>query len=63
MPYLPPIDISIHNREFVDYAGGEMGDLAALDGAGSLAMTALDYLHSKSLQGRTANVFEHKEAS
>jgi amidohydrolase len=54
-----PINVSIHNREFADYAGGEMGDLAALDGAKSLAMTALDYLYSPTLQERTRNVFEH----
>ena len=58
-----PPNISIHNREFADYAGGEMGDLAALDGAKALAMTALDYLYSESLQERTRNVFEHTEAS
>jgi amidohydrolase len=57
-----PINISIHNRAFADYAGGEMGDSAALDGAKSLAMTALDYLHSSELQERTRNVFEHSEA-
>jgi len=58
-----PRNVSIHNREFADYAGGEMGDLAALDGAKALAMTALDYLYSESLQERTRNVFEHSEAS
>lgn len=57
-----PMNISIHNREFADYAGGEMGDLAALDGAKALAMTTLDYLYSEALQGRTQNVFEHREA-
>jgi amidohydrolase len=57
-----PMNVSIHNRAFADYAGGEMGDLAALDGAKSLAMTTLDYLYSDALQGRTQNVFEHSEA-
>lgn len=57
-----PINISIHNRAFADYAGGEMGDLAALDGAKSLAMTALDFLHDPELRERTRNVFEHSEA-
>jgi len=56
-----PMNVSIHNREFADYAGGEMGDLAALDGAKSLAMTALDYLYSDALQEQTRNVFEHSE--
>jgi amidohydrolase len=58
-----PINVSIHNREFADYAGGEMGDLAALDGAKALAMTALDYLYSPALQERTRNIFELSEAS
>ncbi|MGY8804988.1 MAG: M20 family metallopeptidase, partial [bacterium] len=57
-----PMNVSIHNRAFADYAGGEMGDLAALDGAKSLAMTTLDYLYSDALQGRTQNVFEHSES-
>ncbi|MCP5039965.1 MAG: M20 family metallopeptidase [bacterium] len=57
-----PLNVSIHNREFADHAGGELGDVAALDGAKALAMTALDYLHSPSLQERTRNVFEHSEA-
>lgn len=57
-----PMNVSIHNRDFADYAGGEMGDLAALDGAKALAMTALDYLYSPALQERTRNVFEHSEA-
>ncbi len=57
-----PLNVKIHNREFADHAGGEMGDLAALDGAKALAMTALDYLYSPALQERTRNVFEHGEA-
>lgn len=57
-----PINVSIHNREFADYARGEMGDLAALDGAKSLAMTALDYLHDPILRERTRNVFEQSQA-
>jgi len=57
-----PMNVSIHNREFADHAGGELGDRAALDGAKILAMTALDYLYSPSLQERTRNVFEHSDA-
>jgi amidohydrolase len=56
-----PMNVSIHNREFADYAGGEMGDLAALDGAKSLAMTTLDYLMDKGLQEQTRNVFKNTE--
>ena len=40
----------------------DMGDLAALDGAKSLVMTALDFLHDPELRERTRNVFEHSEA-
>ena len=53
-----PANISIHNREFADYAGSEMGDAAVLDGAKSLAMTALDFLADPDMQERTKNVFE-----
>ena len=57
-----PINISIHNREFAEYAGSEMGDAAVIDGAKSLAMTALDYLADADLQERTRNVFENSQA-
>lgn len=53
-----PPSINIHNREFADYAGGEMGDLAALDGAKSLAMTAIDFLFDADLRSRTKNIFD-----
>lgn len=56
-----PMNVSIHNRAFTDHAGGELGDGAAIDGAKSLAMTALDYLYSPALQERTRNVFETSE--
>jgi len=57
-----PINVSIHNRAFADHAGGELGDAAAIDGAKTLAMTALDFLYSPALQERTRNVFETSEA-
>jgi amidohydrolase len=57
-----PPRINIHNREFADYAGGEMGDHAALDGAKSLAMTAIDFLFDAELRTRTRNVFDNTEA-
>ncbi|MDP6979376.1 MAG: M20 family metallopeptidase [Myxococcota bacterium] len=56
-----PLNVSIHNRAFADHAGGELGDAAALDGVKTLAMTALDFLYSPSLQERTKNVFETSE--
>ncbi len=57
-----PMNVSIHNSDFAAYAGGESGDLAALDGAKALAMTALDYFCSPALQERTRNVFEQTQA-
>jgi len=56
-----PPNINIHNREFADHAGSEMGDDAAIDGAKILAMTAIDYLCDESLQERARNVFHHSE--
>lgn len=53
-----PLHCTIHNAEFADWAGSEMGDAAALDGAKALAMTALDYLCDASLRERTRNWFE-----
>ncbi len=57
-----PPNTNIHNREFADYAGGQMGDEAALDGAKSLAMTAIDFLFDANLRSRTQNVFDSIEA-
>jgi amidohydrolase len=57
-----PPNVSIHNRQFADYAGSEMGDAAVIDGAKSLAMTALDYLADPEMQERTKNVFEQTQA-
>jgi len=37
-----PPHCTIHNPEFTKWAGSEMGDAAAIDGAKALAMTALD---------------------
>jgi metal-dependent amidase/aminoacylase/carboxypeptidase family protein len=39
-----PPEIVIHNPAFAQWAGSDMGDKAALDGAKSLAMTALDFM-------------------
>jgi amidohydrolase len=58
-----PPGCNIHNREFADYAGSEMGDEAALDGAKALAMTALDFILDEELRERTRNVFEHSDAT
>ena len=48
----------IHNPEFAKWAGSEMGDAAALDGAKSLAMTTIDYLMSEELQAECRKAFE-----
>jgi amidohydrolase len=53
-----PIDCTIHNPEFADWAGGEMGDAAAIDGAKALAMTAVDYLCNPDLRRRARECFE-----
>jgi amidohydrolase len=45
-----PPEIVIHNPAFAHWAGSDMGDKAALDGAKSLAMTALDFLHDAALR-------------
>ena len=34
--------VSIHTREFAEFAGGPSGDRAVLDGAKAMAMTAVD---------------------
>ena len=53
-----PMHVTIHNAEFETWAGSEQGDAAAIDGAKTLAMTALDYLTDPDLRERTRAVFE-----
>ena len=53
-----PANVVIHNPEFAKWAGSDLGDAAALDGAKSLAMTAIDYLTSDNLQSETAKAFD-----
>jgi amidohydrolase len=53
-----PLTCSIHNPEFEEWAGGEMGDEAVIDGAKALAMTALDYLCDPELRQRVRERFE-----
>jgi metal-dependent amidase/aminoacylase/carboxypeptidase family protein len=53
-----PIGCSIHNAEFEKWAGGEMGDEAAIDGAKALAMTAVDYLCDEKLREQTRACFD-----
>jgi amidohydrolase len=52
-----PPHCTIHNAEFTKWAGSEMGDAAAIDGAKALAMTALDFLADAALRERTRASF------
>jgi amidohydrolase len=45
-----PPNVVIHHPDFARWAGSEMGDAAALDGARTLALTAAEYLLSPALQ-------------
>jgi len=56
-----PLHCTIHNPEFEKWAGSEMGDAAALDGAKALAMTAIDFLCDPDLQKRTRDWFDSVE--
>ena len=45
-----PPSVVIHNPEFARWAGSEMGDKACIDGAKSLAMTAIDFMTDSAMQ-------------
>lgn len=53
-----PRNVVIHHPDFTRWAGSEMGDQAALDGAKALAMTAAEYLLTPALQSEAARAFE-----
>jgi amidohydrolase len=53
-----PPNVVIHNPEFEKWAGSEKGDLAAVDGAKSLALTAADFLLSPALQGQSKQAYD-----
>jgi amidohydrolase len=53
-----PPHVTIHNPEFAKWAGSELGDAAALDGAKALAMTALDFFCDPELRRRAREAFE-----
>ena len=57
-----PIHCAIHNPEFTKWAGSEMGDAAALDGAKALAMTAIDFLFDDDLRQRARSWFEETKS-
>jgi amidohydrolase len=53
-----PANVVIHNPEFTKWAGSERGDLAALDGAKALALTAAEFLTTSGLQHASRRAFE-----
>jgi metal-dependent amidase/aminoacylase/carboxypeptidase family protein len=53
-----PRNVVIHHPDFAQWAGSPMGDLAALDGAKALALTAAEFLLDGSLQAETAKAFQ-----
>lgn len=57
-----PPHCTIHHPEFATWAGSEMGDAAAIDGAKALAMTALDWWHDAALRDRTRAAFAQERA-
>ncbi len=52
-----PRNVVIHHPDFATWAGSEMGDAAALDGAKALAMTAVDFLNDSALQAECQRAF------
>jgi amidohydrolase len=53
-----PPNVVIHHPDFAQWAGSPMGDLAALDGAKALALTAAEFLLDGALQAETAKAFQ-----
>jgi len=60
-----PPHVVIHHPDFATWAGSEMGDRAALEGAKALAMTAIDFLTDAALRDEVARNFAlaRKEAA
>ena len=52
-----PPSVVIHNPEFAKWAGSEKGDKAVIDGAKSLAMTAIDVLTDKKMMQQAKEDF------
>lgn len=52
-----PRGVVIHHPDFAEWAGSEMGDSAALDGAKSLALTTAEFLLSPELQAQSRKAF------
>jgi len=52
-----PPNVVIHHPDFARWAASSMGDLAVIDGAKALALTAAEFLLSTDLQARTRKAF------
>jgi amidohydrolase len=52
-----PPNVVIHHPDFATWAGSEMGDAAALDGAKTMALTAAEYLLTPALQQEVSKSF------
>lgn len=52
-----PADCVIHSADFARWAGSDMGDQAAIDGAKALAMTAIDFFVDANLRAAVAADF------
>jgi hypothetical protein len=52
-----PADCVIHTAEFARWAGSEMGDQAAIDGAKALAMTVIDFFTDRELRNEVSAAF------
>jgi amidohydrolase len=57
MIQVAPRGVPIHTARFTDFAGGEEGDRAVIDGAKVLALTALDVWADGALRARIATEF------
>ena len=57
MVQVAPQGVAIHTREFADYAGGEAGNRAVLDGARAMAMTVVDLWLDEKLREDVAAEF------
>jgi hypothetical protein len=53
-----PANVVIHHPEFARWAGSEMGDRAALDGARTMALTTAEYLLNPALQTEVRQAFD-----
>ena len=56
-----PPEVVIHNPEFAKWAASSLGDQSCIDGAKSLAMTALDFLFDEVLQEKASTSFKESE--